>query len=132
MRPARPSSASLAAVLAAALTACGAEEAPPAAGPHAGAPSPAAAGTARDAAGRVGPATIGPHPLREFVVARDAFVAADDPRCVPASQARFLRDDDEVFGVVVAERARAYAIGMLAYHHVVNDVMAGTPVAVTY
>ena len=64
--------------------------------------------------------------------AHDAFLAADEPKTVPAAAARFLRDDDEVYGIVVAERARAYAITMLAYHHVVNDVMAGTPVAVTY
>lgn len=75
---------------------------------------------------------FGPYPLSQFVIAHDAFLAGDDPKSVPAAEARFLRDDDEVFGIVVAERARAYAVGMLSYHHVVNDVMAGTPVAVTY
>jgi hypothetical protein len=89
----------------------------------------------RDAASRARtPATdrLGPYPRSEFFLAHDRFLAADDPRTVPAAQAAFLRDDDEVFGIVVAERARAYAISMLAYHHVVNDVVAGTPVAVTY
>ncbi|MCC7139108.1 MAG: DUF3179 domain-containing protein [Planctomycetes bacterium] len=121
---------SVAAALAAVLAACGDGD-PPRRAPTSAAPAVPGA-TARDAAGRVGPATIGPHPLREFVVAHDAFLSIDDPRGVPAAQARFLRDDDEVFGVVVAEKARAYAIAMLAYHHVINDVMAGTPVAVTY
>ncbi len=83
-------------------------------------------------AGNAGRARIGPYPRSEFVIAHDGFLAADEPRCVPAVTARFLRDDDEVYGIVVAEKARAYAIAMLAYHHVVNDVMAGTPVAVTY
>lgn len=75
---------------------------------------------------------LGPYPRSEFYLARDRFLAADDPRCVPAAQVDFLQEDDEVFGIVVAERSRAYAISMLAYHHVVNDVVAGTPVAVTY
>ncbi len=77
-------------------------------------------------------ARLGAYPRSQFVIAHDAFLAADDPRTVPAAEARFLRDDDEVYGIVVAERARAYAVRMLSYHHVVNDVMAGTPVAVTY
>jgi hypothetical protein len=76
--------------------------------------------------------TIGPYPRAQFVIAHDGFLAADEPRCVPAADARFVRGDDEVFGVVVAGKARAYLIGMLAYHHVVNDVVAGTPIAVTY
>ena len=75
---------------------------------------------------------LGPYPRSEFVIAHDRFLAADDPRTVPADRADFLRSDDEVYGIVVAERARAYSISMLAYHHVVNDVIAGTPVAVTY
>jgi hypothetical protein len=28
--------------------------------------------------------------------------------------------------------ARAYPISQMAYHHVLNDVVAGTPIAVTY
>ena len=75
---------------------------------------------------------LGPYPRSEFFFAHDRFLAADDPRTVPAAQAAFLRADDEVYGIVVAGSARAYAISMLAYHHVVNDVIAGTPVAVTY
>ena len=58
---------------------------------------------------------LGPYPRSEFFFAHDRFLAADDP-----------------VDLVVAGSARAYAISMLAYHHVVNDVIAGTPVAVTY
>ena len=48
------------------------------------------------------------------------------------AQALWLRPDDEVFGVVVGDQARAYPITMIAYHHVVNDVIQGIPIAVTY
>jgi len=88
--------------------------------------------TLRAPATPIPPARLGPYPLSQFVIAHDAFLAADEPRTVPAADARFLRDDDEVYGIVVAAKARAYSVRMLSYHHVVNDVMAGTPVAVTY
>lgn len=104
-----------------ALVACGGDEA-----------APRRTSPARPAAPPDDGPPIGPYPRSQFVLARDAFLAGDDPKTVPAAEARFLRDDDEVYGIVVAERARAYAVRMLSYHHVVNDVMAGTPVAVTY
>lgn len=91
---------------------------------------PGAAGKAKGSESL--PERIGPYPRAEFVIAHDAFLAGDDPKTVPAAEAGFLRDTDEVYGIVVAQRARAYAVGMLSYHHVINDVMAGTPVAVTY
>jgi hypothetical protein len=75
---------------------------------------------------------IGKYPRSQFYIERDLFLAADDPATVPAADARFLRDDDEVLGFVIREKARAYAVTMLSYHHVVNDVVAGIPVAVTY
>jgi len=106
---------------AALLAGCG-DEAPP----RARAPTTRAPATPSPAA------KLGPYPLSQFVIKHDAFLAADEPRTVPAAEARFLRDDDEVYGIVVAAKARAYSVRMLSYHHVVNDVMAGTPVAVTY
>lgn len=106
---------------AALLAGCGDEAAAPSPAPKARAPAPPSPG-----------ARLGPYPLSQFVIRHDAFLAADEPRTVPAAEARFLRDDDEVYGIVVAAKARAYSVRMLSYHHVVNDVMAGTPVAVTY
>jgi hypothetical protein len=75
---------------------------------------------------------LGPYPRAQFYIQRDLFLAADEPAVVPAADARFLKDDDEVLGFVIREKARAYAVTMLSYHHVVNDVVAGIPVAVTY
>ena len=75
---------------------------------------------------------LGPHPRSQFYIERDLFLAADEPATVPAAEARFLKDDDEVLGFVIREKARAYAVTMLSYPHVVNDVVAGIPVAVTY
>ena len=76
--------------------------------------------------------TLGGLPLSQFYLEHDRFLAAIDPETIPADAAGWLRDDDEVFGLVVGDRARAYPITMLSYHHVVNDVIEGIPVAVTY
>jgi len=37
-----------------------------------------------------------------------------------------------VMGVRLGSDARAYPISQMAYHHVLNDVVAGVPIAVTY
>ncbi len=77
-------------------------------------------------------ARLGRFPLSQFYLEHDRFLAATDPRVVSAEQADWLRADDEVFGVVLGGQARAYPVPMISYHHVVNDVVRGIPVAVTY
>lgn len=98
-------------------------------GGDAGRPSDAvdADGPARPAGAR-----IGRFPASQFFLEHDLFLPATDPRVVPAAKAPHLLDEDEVFGVVVGGQARAYPVYMIAYHHVVNDVIRGIPVAVTY
>jgi len=81
------------------------------------------------------PADAGRAPVlgaEAFFGERDRFLPVTDPGTVPAAEAGWLVPDDEVFGVVVRGHARAYPIPMIAYHHVVNDVIEGVPVAVTY
>jgi hypothetical protein len=59
------------------------------------------------------------HPLP-----RPEFVAADKADGVAA--------DDLVLGVASGSEARAYPVRALAYHHLVNDVVAGEPIVATY
>jgi hypothetical protein len=40
--------------------------------------------------------------------------------------------DDKVLTVKVGEDARAYPIRPMGYHHIVNDMIGGVPIAVTY
>jgi hypothetical protein len=40
--------------------------------------------------------------------------------------------DDKVLAVKVGSQARAYPIRTMGYHHIVNDTVGGTPIAVTY
>lgn len=54
------------------------------------------------------------------------------PGFVSASKADHVTGSDMVLGIRLREEARAYPVRIMAYHHVVNDVVAGQPVVVTY
>jgi len=54
------------------------------------------------------------------------------PGFVDAGQAKDVADDDLVLGVEVGPEAHAYPVRAMAYHHVVNDVVAGEPIVATY
>jgi hypothetical protein len=45
---------------------------------------------------------------------------------------KYLVDSDEVIGVRIGDEVRAYPIRVLNWHEVVNDVVGGTPIAVTF
>lgn len=77
-------------------------------------------------------ARIGRFAASQFLIEHDRFLAATDPAMVPAAEATWLQPSDEVLGVLVSGRARAYPVPMISYHHVVNDVIEGIPIAVTY
>jgi hypothetical protein len=53
------------------------------------------------------------------------------PGFTSADQAQ-LNPEQMVMAVRLGTEARAYPIRAMAYHHVVNDVVAGVPIAVTY
>ncbi len=55
-----------------------------------------------------------------------------DPRFVPAAQASFLGDRDQVLGVSGEGVAKAYSIPVLAYHHIVQDQLGQLPMLVTW
>ncbi|GAB4224342.1 MAG: hypothetical protein Kow0062_25960 [Acidobacteriota bacterium] len=63
---------------------------------------------------------------------RDGIPALTDPPRVAAAQAGWLRDDDRVIGVALGDEAVAYPVRILNWHEIVNDVVGGRPVAVTY
>jgi hypothetical protein len=63
---------------------------------------------------------------------KDGIPAIRSPEHVPAAEAAWVRDGDAVVGVEVGGEARAYSIRQLDRHEVVNDVLGGVPIAVTY
>lgn len=63
---------------------------------------------------------------------KDGIPALTDPKMISAGAADYLADDDRVIGITAGKKARAYPLRILNYHEIVNDQIAGTPVAVTY
>jgi hypothetical protein len=54
-----------------------------------------------------------------------------DPRFLAQSESK-LDPKEMVLSVRLGDDARAYPVSQMAYHHILNDVVAGVPVAVTY
>ncbi|TKX42508.1 MULTISPECIES: DUF3179 domain-containing protein [unclassified Halorubrum] len=64
-------------------------------------------------------------------VGKDGIPSVDDPQFRPIADAD-LAADEPVFGVVRDGEARAYPRRILSHHEIVNDEIAGEPIAVTY
>jgi hypothetical protein len=56
----------------------------------------------------------------------------DHPKFITPEQADFMQSTERVIGVVVGKEAKAYPVRILRWHQVVNDVIGGRAVAVTY
>ncbi|MFT5897013.1 MAG: hypothetical protein ACI8VW_003897 [bacterium] len=64
---------------------------------------------------------------------RDGIPAIDAPKFVGTAIAKiWLQDQEPVIALIVNDEARAYPLQILMYHEIVNDVIAGVPVAVTF
>lgn len=73
--------------------------------------------------------------LEEIVwggVKLDGIPSLDDPRHVPASEAGYLKDRERVFGVSLGGEHRAYPRRILSWHEMLNDVVGGEPVVLSY
>ncbi|MDJ0896305.1 MAG: DUF3179 domain-containing protein [Alphaproteobacteria bacterium] len=63
---------------------------------------------------------------------KDGIPAIDDPKLVPLGEAGDLQDLELVIGFAHEGDARAYPLRVLMWHEIVNDVVGGAPVTVTY
>jgi hypothetical protein len=64
---------------------------------------------------------------------RDAIPAIDDPQFYGVEEADEEYGPEElVLGVEVDGEARAYSISLLSSREIVNDTVAGQPIAVTW
>ncbi len=71
-------------------------------------------------------------PAELIVQLRDAIPPIHQPKYESASDATWLTEDDIVIGYVADEHAWAYPVRILNFHEIVNDVLAGEPVLITY
>ena len=63
---------------------------------------------------------------------RDGIPSIDDPVFKAISDVDDLKATEPVIGLIVNGKARAYPLRVLMWHEIVNDVIGGVPVAVTY
>ena len=63
---------------------------------------------------------------------RDGIPSLDVPDFIPVSEAKFLRATDPVVGFVWEDEAKAYPLKILVWHEIVNDVVGGRPIMMTY
>jgi hypothetical protein len=63
---------------------------------------------------------------------KDGIPALTSPGFVAAGEARHLADQDVVLGISLSGQDKAYPLRMLTHHEIVNDAVAGIPVAVTW
>jgi len=67
------------------------------------------------------------------IIGKDAIPAILEPSFLNASQALSQMAPDElVLGVSLNGNNRAYPVNMLSRHEIVNDVVGGVPLAVTW
>lgn len=65
--------------------------------------------------------------------APDGIPAIDRPKFVtPRAAGRWLEPREPVLALAVGGEARAYPLQILMWHEIVNDIVGGVPVAVTY
>jgi hypothetical protein len=63
---------------------------------------------------------------------KDGIPSIDDPKFVAVAEVSDLAPTEPVIGLIVNGDARAYPLRVLTWHEIVNDVIGGVPVAVTY
>jgi hypothetical protein len=64
---------------------------------------------------------------------KDAIPSIDNPRFYGVDEAdQEYHPNETVLGVVFDGEARAYSVNMLSSHEIVNDMVAGVPIAVTW
>jgi Protein of unknown function (DUF3179) len=93
-----------------------------------GPPPSLAAGWRTDFAKRVVPLSE----FRSGGPGKDGIPAINEPRFVPVEETDFLKSREPVIAVEVNGEVRAYPIQILVWHEIVNDVVGGVPVAVTF
>ena len=63
---------------------------------------------------------------------RNGIPSVDDPQFVAAEGVTWVGPGNLVLGVAMGEDARAYPVHLIERHQVVNDMIGGVPVVVTY
>ncbi len=77
-------------------------------------------------------ATVDLTEIRDAGPGKDGIPAIDQPRFVPLVEYQGAEGDEPVIGVRIGDQSRAYPLRILIWHEIVNDILGGVPIAVTY
>lgn len=75
--------------------------------------------------------TVEPSEIKT-VIPRDQIPSIDDPKFIPVGEETDLPDREPVMSLIIDGDARAYPLRIMMWHEIVNDIVGGRPVAVTY
>jgi hypothetical protein len=70
--------------------------------------------------------------LKQGCAARDCIPSIDAPKFVSANNAEHVDDKDVVVAISIGGDSRAYPTRILDHHEIVNDSIAGEPIAITW
>jgi len=70
--------------------------------------------------------------LNQGCPARDCIPSIDAPKFVAAADASHVADDAVIIGISYGGEHRAYPAQILDHHEIVNDTIAGEPIAITW
>jgi hypothetical protein len=90
------------------------------------------AGVSSGVRAEVVPVDINTRDIVRHVVPRDAIPALIMPRYDGIKDAGYMRPDDRVIALEFEGRELAYPTRILDHHEVVNDLIGGQPILITY
>ncbi len=64
--------------------------------------------------------------------AKDGIPALTNPKFINVANVDYLLPDDEIIGVTIGNKAKAYPLRILDWHEIVNDNINDQPIVVTY
>ena len=81
-----------------------------------------------------GGSTLDVFPLRQIITVLnfDSIPALTNPAFLEPSQVQYLAEDDLVLGLAINGEAKAYPHNIGWWHEIINDVVGGQPVSVTF
>ncbi|MBI2337567.1 metalloregulator ArsR/SmtB family transcription factor [Candidatus Daviesbacteria bacterium] len=77
-------------------------------------------------------AKVKPEDLLQGCFGQDCIPSIENPKFESSEQASWLKDEDTVFAIDYKGVQRVYPQRILNWHEIVNDVIAGDPIAVTF
>jgi len=64
---------------------------------------------------------------------KDGIPSIDNPKFVPLDEAdEWIEDNELVLGITYKGVKRVYPLQIMVWHEIVNDIIAGDPLLITY